>query len=66
MKYFNLNRNSAHLALLQRIELADNKLKKLRKMFGRYLFSKVFSKYFINIKKISENYSRIMGEELST
>ena len=66
MKYFNLNRNSAHLALLQRIELADNKLKKLRKMFGRYLFSKVFSKYFINIKKISENYSRIMGEEFST
>ena len=66
MKYFTLNRNLAHLALLQRIELADNKLKKIRKMFGRYLFSKVFSKYFINIKEISENYTRIMDEEFNT
>ena len=66
MRYFILNRNLAQLALLQRIELADNKLKRMRKMFGRYLFSKVFSKYFINIKKISENYSKIMGEEFNT
>ena len=66
MRYFTLNRNLAQLALLQRIELADNKLKRMRKMFGRYLFSKVFSKYFINIKKISENYSKIMGEEFNT
>ena len=66
MKSFTLNRNSAQLALLQRIELADDNLRKIRKIFGRYLFSKVFSKYFINIKKISENYSRIMNEELDT
>ena len=66
MKSFNLNRNSAQLALLQRIELADGNLKKIRKIFGRYLFSKMFSKYFINIEKISENYSRIMGEEFNT
>ena len=66
MRYFTLNRNLAQLALLQRIELADNKLRRMRKMFGRYLFSKVFSKYFINIKKISENYSKIMGEEFNT
>ncbi len=66
MRYFTLNRNSAQLALLQRIELADNKLKKIRKIFGRYLFSKVISRYFINIKKISENYSKIMGKELNT
>ena len=66
MRYFKLKRNSAQLALLQRIELADNKLKKIRKIFGRYLFSKVISKYFINIKKISENYSKIMAKELNT
>tara|TARA_B100000886_G_scaffold338545_1_gene301615 strand:- start:423 stop:1115 length:693 start_codon:yes stop_codon:yes gene_type:complete len=66
MKYFTLDRNLAQLALLQRIELADNKLKKIRKIFGRYLFSKVFSKYFINTKKISENYTRIMEEEFNT
>ena len=66
MKSFNLNRNSAQLALLQRIELADGNLKKIRKIFGRYLFSKLFSKYFINIEKISRNYSRIMDEEFNT
>lgn len=66
MKPFILNRNLAQLALLQRIELADYKLKKIRKTFGRYLFSKFFSKYFIDVKRISENYSKIMKEELDT
>ena len=66
MNYFNLNRNLAQLALLQRIELADSKLKRVRKIFGRYLFSKIFSKYFINVKKISKNYTIVMNEELNT
>ena len=66
MKSFILNRNLAHLALLQRIELADDKMKRIRKIFGRYLFSKVFSKYFINIEKISRNYFRVMEEEFNT
>ena len=66
MKSFTLNRNLAHLALLQRIELADDKMKRIRKIFGRYLFSKVFSKYFINIEKISRNYFRVMEEEFNT
>jgi len=66
MKYFTLNRNLAQLALLQRIELANDDLKKKRKIFGRYLFSKVFSKYFINIKEISENYSLVMKQEFNT
>ena len=66
MKSFILDRNLAQLALLQRIELANDNLKKKRKIFGRYLFSKVFSKYFINIKEISENYSIIMSEEFNT
>ena len=58
-----LNRKLAQLALLQRIELANPRLKKLRKLFGRYLFSKFFSKYFINIDKISEDYSKLMQNE---
>ena len=66
MKPFILNRNLAQLALLQRIELANDDLKKKRKIFGRYLFSKVFSKYFINIKEISENYSLVMKQEFNT
>ncbi len=66
MKSFILDRNLAQLALLQRIELADDKLKKLRKLLGRYMFSKIFSKYLIDIKKISENYSIIMNKEFNT
>ena len=65
MESFKINRNLAQLALLQRIELADKNLKKIRKIFGRYLFSKIFSKYFINIEKISVNYSKIMRDEFS-
>ena len=66
MNSFNLNRKLAQLALLQRIELADRKLMEKRKIFGRYLFSKIFSKYFINTKKISEEYTKIMINELNT
>lgn len=58
-----LNRKLAQLAILQRIELASPKLKKLRKVFGRYLFSKLFSKYLINIDRISEDYSELMQNE---
>ncbi len=66
MKPFILNKNLAQLALLQRIELADLKLKKIRKLFGRYLFSKIFSKYLINVKQLSENYTNIMNNEFKT
>tara|TARA_E500000178_G_scaffold315234_1_gene334059 strand:+ start:11233 stop:11925 length:693 start_codon:yes stop_codon:yes gene_type:complete len=66
MEILNLNRNMAHLALLQRIELASPLLKKLRKVLGRYLFSKFISKYFINVKKISEDYSILMKNEVSS
>lgn len=63
MKNFLLNRDIARLAILQRIELANPFLKKIRKVFGRYLFSNFFSKYFVNIKVISNNYLKIMEAE---
>lgn len=66
MENLNLNRKMAQLVLLQRIELANSLLKRLRKTCGRYLFSKIFSKYFINVKEISSNYTKLMEEELST
>ena len=66
MKNFLLNRDIARLAILQRIELADPFLKKIRKVFGRYLFSNFFSKYFVNIKVISNNYLKIMEAEYNT
>ena len=54
----------AQLVLLQRIELANPFLLKLRKIFGRYFFSKIFSKYFINTKEISKNYTKLIEKEL--
>ena len=66
METFELDREIAHLAVLQRTELIDRKLRKIRKLFGRYLFSNFFSKYFINIKKVSKNYFEIMQTEYNS
>ena len=60
MKSFNLNRNSAQLALLQRIELADNSLKRIRKNIWEIsLFKgvlKVSYKYYKNFRKLLKDY----------
>ena len=54
MQSFKLDRDIAHLAVLQRIELTSPFLKKLRKIFGRYFFTQFLSKYLINPNKISK------------
>ncbi len=66
MESFKLNRELARLALLQRTELATSIQKKVRKFFGRFLFSKIFSKYILNVNKISEDYYKIMHLEYQT
>ena len=66
MENFKISREMAQLILLQRIELASPLIKKLRKIFGRYLFSKIISKYFIDVEKISKKYTKLMREEFST
>ena len=63
MEVFRVNRNIAHLIVLQRIELAGLFLKKLRKLFGRYIYSNFISKYFININKVGEKYYKLMQNE---
>ena len=65
MQNFNLNRNIAQLAVLQRIELSGTLLKRLRKIFGRYFFSVFLSKYLINPITISKNYLNLMKREFS-
>ena len=55
MEDIKLTRDMAQLAILQRIELADKFLMRVRKLFGRYLFSKIFSKFFISKKKFPRN-----------
>ena len=66
MEAFKLDRNLAHLAVLQRIELITSSQKKIRKLFGRYLFSKIFSKYMLDLDKISKDYYKIMYDEYLT
>tara|TARA_E500000178_G_scaffold94773_1_gene93735 strand:+ start:400 stop:1101 length:702 start_codon:yes stop_codon:yes gene_type:complete len=66
VKFFILPRNAARLIVLQRIELLNNFLIKIRKLFGRYIFSNFITKYFLNSKLIGENYHNIMLKEFST
>ena len=60
MEKLKFTRDIAQLAVLQRIELANQFLMRIRKLFGRYLFSKIFFKIFDRydkgIRKIFQTY----------
>ena len=56
-------RKVAQLILLQRIELAEPKLSKIRKLFGRYFFTNFVAKYLINPTQIVTKYLKIMKQE---
>ena len=66
MKSFILPKNTARLVVLQRIELLSSFFKKIRKLFGRYIFSNFVTKYFLNTDLIGKEYYRIMLSEFST
>ena len=66
MKTFHLGKDTARLAVLQRSELISPTLKKIRKLFGRYLFTNFFSKNFIDTQNIAKKYCEIMNAELYT
>ena len=51
-KNFSIDKNMAKLIFFQRTELLNNFQKKIRKIFGRYLFTNFLIKFFLNIKKI--------------
>ena len=57
-------RKVAQLILLQRIELAGSKLAKIRKLFGRYFFTNIVAKYFINPDFIIKKYLITMRQEV--
>ncbi len=63
MRYLNLNRAIARLILLQRIELASPTLKKIRKIFGRYIFTNFVTKFLISPDDINLKYYSLMIEE---
>ena len=63
METFKFSKDIAQLAILQRIELSGPVLKKIRKLFGRYLFSNFFSRYLIRVPIISDKYYNLMNKE---
>ena len=66
MKSFILSNNEARLVVLQRIELISPFLKKLRKFFGRTLFTNFVTKYFLNSNQIGISYYAAMHKEFLT
>ena len=63
---FNVNNKEARLIVLQRIELCSDFIKKIRKLFGRYLFANFITKYFLNSETIGKSYHDRMSEEFKT
>ncbi len=63
---FLLPKKAERIIVLQRIELASPLIKRLRKLFGRYIFSNFITKFFLDRKKISQNYYRAMSDEYFT
>jgi hypothetical protein len=63
---FQLNKKEARLIILQRIELISNSLKKIRKVFGRYIFTNFISKYFLSTKDVAKAYFQNMQQEFET
>ena len=66
MKSFNLPKKAARLIVLQRIELISPLLIKVRKLFGRYIFSSFITKYFLKPNIIGQKYYNVMLNEFST
>ena len=60
---FYLNKKETRLVVLQRIELLSHFFKKIRKLFGRRLFTTFISKFFLNPKEIGKAYFDDMTNE---
>jgi len=66
VNYFILPDKAARIVVLQRIELLGPFLVKIRKLFGRYIFSSFITKYFLNHIRIGKEYYKIMLSEFLT
>ena len=63
MDKFEVTKKSLQLIVLQRIEIANSLLLKLRKIFGRYVFTNFLTKYFISPSDVGKKYYEIMLKE---
>ncbi len=66
MSIFRLNKKMARLIVLQRIELLGPFQKRIRKLFGRYLFGNFFSKFIFNTEEVGTLYFDIMNKEFES
>ena len=66
MSKFILDKQTARLIVLQRIELLNFFQKKIRKLFGRFAFVNFFSKFLINNHFIGSKYYILMKKEFET
>ena len=66
MSKFILDKQTARLIVLQRIELLSMFQRKLRKFFGRYLFVNFFSKFIFNCNTVGSKYYEIMQQEFES
>ena len=63
---FLLPKKAERIIVLQRIELVSLFIKKLRKFFGRYIFSNFITKFFLNSNEIATKYYSTMSDEFLT
>ena len=63
MTSFIIPKNTTQIIVLQRIELLSPFFLKTRKLFGRFIFTNIISKYFLNHNLISKKYYKIMVDE---
>lgn len=66
MNKFILDKEISRLIVLQRIELLNPFQKKIRKFFGRYIFTNFYLKFLINKNSISSQYYDLMQKEYET
>ena len=66
MTSFIIPKNTTQIIVLQRIELLSPFFLKTRKLFGRFIFTNIISKYFLNHNLISKKYYKIMVDEFSS
>jgi len=63
---FIIPKKTTQIIVLQRIELLSPFFQKIRKLFGRFIFTNIISKYFLNHNSISKKYYEIMVDEFSS
>ena len=66
MNSFEISKKTARLVVLQRIEIANPLLKYFRKLFGRYIFTNIITKFFLSTQEVSNKYFKIMSDEFLT